>query len=79
MRARTANAFSFSSGDKRVDKGQQPENWAKLEADLTAMYRRRLGEILGTTDSGDEVILRPQGLGALVFERGVDVDPPDAL
>jgi len=75
MRARTANAFSFSSGDKRVDKTQQPEHWAKLEADLVALYRRRLSEVSGGTDAGDEVLLRPRGLSALVFERGVDVDP----
>jgi hypothetical protein len=37
MRATTANAFSFSSGDKRVDKTKQPEHWAKLEEDLKAL------------------------------------------
>ena len=42
MRAATASAFSFSSGDKRVDKTSQPEHWAKLETDLTATYRQRL-------------------------------------
>ncbi len=76
MRARTANAFSFSSGDKRVDKTQQPEHWAKLEADLLALYRRRLGEITGGSDAGDDVILRPKGLSPLVYERGIDVEPP---
>jgi hypothetical protein len=75
MRAKSANAFSFSSGDKRVDKTSQPEHWAKLEADLLALYRRRLGEITGGSDVGDDSILRPSGLSALVFERGVDVDP----
>jgi hypothetical protein len=39
MRSATANAFSFSSGDKRVDKTGQPGHWAKLEADLMADYR----------------------------------------
>ena len=76
MRARTANAFSFSSGDKRVDKTSQPEQWAKLEADLLATYRRRLSEIRGGGDAGDDTILRPRGLSPLVYERGVDVDPP---
>lgn len=41
MRAATASAFSFSSGDKRVDKTSQPEHWAKMEADLTRFARRR--------------------------------------
>jgi hypothetical protein len=75
IRARTANAFSFSSGDKRVDKTSQPEHWAKLEADLLALYRRRLGEIQGGSDAGDDTILRPRGLAALIFERGVDAEP----
>ena len=39
MRATTANAFSFSSGDKRVDKTKQPEHWARLEEDLKSSTR----------------------------------------
>jgi len=44
MRAQTANAFAFSSGDKRVDKTKQPEHWAGLEEGLKAVYKQRLGE-----------------------------------
>ena len=42
MRAQTANAYAFSSADKRVDKTKQPEHWAKLEADLRVEYGQRL-------------------------------------
>ena len=42
MRAATANAFSFSSGDKNVDKTKQPEHWARLENDLKTQYLQRL-------------------------------------
>ena len=51
MRSATANAFSFSSGDKRVDKTGQPGHWAKLEADLLADYRQRLTELRPATIS----------------------------
>ena len=44
MRAATASAFSFTSGDKRVDKTGQSSNWAKLEADLIEQYKARLAE-----------------------------------
>ncbi len=75
MRARTANAFSFSSGDKRVDKTQQPEHWAKLEADLEELYRRRLGQIRpGSGSETDDVIFRPTGLGAVLFEQGKELE-----
>jgi hypothetical protein len=43
MRSATANAFSFSSGDKRVDKTGQLGHWAKLEVDLMLMYRAKTG------------------------------------
>ncbi|MCE5314013.1 MAG: hypothetical protein ABFD49_07060 [Armatimonadota bacterium] len=57
MRAATANAFSFSSGDKRVDKTSQPEHWAKLEEDLTTAYNQRLNDI--KPGAGDDDILTP--------------------
>ena len=72
MRAATANAFSFSSGDKRVDKTSQPEHWAKLEADLTASYRQRLVEI--KPESGaDDYILTPKSIALAVYEQGSEV------
>jgi len=73
MRAATANAFSFSSGDKRVDKTSQPEHWAKLEADLTASYRQRLKEIRPETGQGD-YILTPRELRPIAYEQGIDLE-----
>lgn len=71
MRASTANAFSFSSGDKRVDKTSQPEHWARLEADLLATYRQRLGEIKGLIE--DDYILRPGYIRPAIYEQGSDL------
>jgi hypothetical protein len=77
MRAATANAFSFSSGDKRVDKTKQPEHWATLEADLKALYKQRLGEIKpGATTSPEDYIITPGGLTPLIFEQGKRYEPP---
>lgn len=73
MRAATANAFSFSSGDKRVDKTSQPEHWAKLESDLTATYRQRLREMRPDTAEAD-FILTPRGLKPIAYEQGVDLE-----
>lgn len=73
MRAATANAFSFSSGDKRVDKTSQPEHWAKLESDLTASYRQRLKEIRPETGQGD-YILTPRELRPIAYEQGIDLE-----
>ena len=73
MRAATANSFSFSSGDKRVDKTSQPEHWAKLEADLTASYRQRLKEIRPETGQGD-YILTPRELRPIAYEQGIDLE-----
>ena len=73
MRAATANSFSFSSGDKRVDKTSQPEHWAKLESDLTATYRQRLKEIRPETGQGD-YILTPRELRPIAYEQGIDLE-----
>ena len=73
MRAATANAFSFSSGDKRVDKTSQPEHWAKLEADLTATYRQRLHEIRPEA-SQDDYIFTPRELRPVAYEQGIDLE-----
>ncbi len=73
MRAATASAFSFSSGDKRVDKTSQPEHWAKLETDLTATYRQRLLEIRPETGQGD-YILTPRELRPIAYEQGIDLE-----
>lgn len=70
MRAATAGAFSFSSGDKRVDKTSQPEQWAKLEEDLIAEYRERLSNMLppGSLDNG--YIITPRDLHPVTYEQG---------
>lgn len=73
MRAATASAFSFSSGDKRVDKTSQPEHWAKLETDLTATYRQRLLEIRPESGQGD-YILTPRELKPIAYEQGIDLE-----
>jgi hypothetical protein len=71
MRAATANAFSFSSGDKRVDKTGQPGHWAKLEADLMADYSERLGELRPETQiDEDSYIITPANLSPLIYEQG---------
>ena len=75
MRAQTANAFSFSSGDKRVDKTGQPGHWAKLEADLLADYRQRIAELLPNAQVDPEsYILTPSGLAPVIYEQGIDLD-----
>ena len=71
MRAATASAFSFSSGDKRVDKTSQPEHWAKLEADLTVAYHERLREIRpNAVLDDDSYIITPGPLKPVLFEQG---------
>lgn len=73
VRAATANAFSFSSGDKKVDKTSQPEHWAKLESDLTATYRQRLHEIRPEAGQ-DDYILTPRELRPVAYEQGIDLE-----
>lgn len=69
-RASTANAFSFSSGDKRVDKTSQPEQWAKLEADLWAQYKARLADIKpAAAVTEDDYFITPN-LAPVICEQG---------
>ena len=71
MRAETANAFSFSSADKKVDKTKQPEHWAKLEEDLRVHYNQRLGEINpGAAAGTEDYIITPSGLTPVIYEQG---------
>ena len=60
MRMKTANNFSFSSGDKRVDQTKQPEHWANLEIDLETLYTERLMGILSD----------PRDIMPVIFEQG---------
>lgn len=71
MRSATANAFSFASGDKRVDKTSQPEHWAKLEADLLAEYRQRIALMKPVSAANpDNYIITPAGLAPVIYEQG---------
>jgi len=76
MRSRTANAFAFSSGDKRVDKSRQPEQWAKLEADLREQYRSRLKEVKPEAAlAEDDYFVHPGHIAPVIYEQGVNVCP----
>lgn len=75
MRSATANAYSFSSGDKRVDKTSQPEHWAKLEADLQADYEKRLIQIRPNAEINlDSYIITPPGLTPVIYEQGLALE-----
>jgi len=75
MRSATANAFSFSSGDKRVDKSKQPEHWAKLEVNLLEDYRRRLSAFKpGYEVNEDSYIITPSGVNPVIYEQGKCLD-----
>ena len=74
MRASTANAFVFSSGDKRVDKTKQPEHWAKLEQDLMTQYQLSLSDVRpgAAPISPDDYVLSPD-LKPVIYEQGGDL------
>ena len=74
MRSATANAFSFSSGDKKVDKSKQPEHWAKLELDLQAEYDRRLEALNPGIQMNDDNYMITPGLTPVIYEQGLCVD-----
>lgn len=65
MRTKTAGAFSFGSGDKRIDKTKEPEQWAKLQKELKAEYAEKL---LGMRDTepGDTFAFPTP----VIFEQG---------
>jgi hypothetical protein len=66
MRSATANAFSFSSGDKT----SQPGHWAELETDLMTAYRERLGELRPETQiNEDSYIITPSNLSPLIYKQ----------
>ena len=72
MRAVTANNFSFSSGDKRVDKSKTPEHWAKLQADLTNQYQQRIAASRAENgqESSEGTMLTPIPLSPVIYEQG---------
>ena len=70
MQANTALGFSFTSGDKRVDKTKQPAHWAALADSLRLEYRQLLSiKQLGFDSEGYVIV--PVG-GGLVFEPGIN-------
>jgi len=74
MRATTANTFSFSSGDKRVDKTKQHEHWTKLKEDLKALYKQRLSEIKpGAAASPEDYIISPSNMKSVIYEQEGDL------
>lgn len=74
MRSATANAFSFSSGDKKVDKSKQPEHWAKLELDLQSEYDRRLEALNPDVQINDDNYMITPGLKPVIYEQGICLD-----
>jgi len=44
LQSKTARNFSFSSGDKKIDKTKQPEYWAKLGQNYEARYKEMVSE-----------------------------------
>jgi len=44
MQAKTARNFSFSSGDKKVDKTKQPSYWAELGRSYLSQYQQAVSE-----------------------------------
>ena len=62
MQSKTARNFSFSSGDKKVDKTKQPDYWAKLGQSYEARYQQMVSE--RNPGYGTEtVLLTPQIYG----------------
>jgi len=66
MAAKTAKNFSFSSGDKKIDKSKQSSYWTKLAKDKLDWYRQLVSE--RNPEYGDaSLILKP-----LIYEIGSD-------
>ena len=74
MRAATANAFSFSSGDKSVNKTGQPKQWADLEESLTLQYRQRAAQMTPGVHDDDGYIITPE-FRPVLYEQGLDLEP----
>ena len=62
MQSKTARNFSFSSGDKKVDKSKQPDYWAKLGKAYDEKYVKMVKELNPAFGSETE-ILTPQIYG----------------
>jgi len=70
MRSITANNFSFSSGDKKVDKTKQPEFWKEQEEALLTRYKERVRAINPDNTALDDSLLNTGGLTPLIYEIG---------
>ena len=55
MQAKTARNFSFSSGDKKVNKTKQPSYWAELGRSYLSQYRQAISE--RNPEYGDNILL----------------------
>ena len=44
MQSKNARNFSFSSGDKKIDKTKQPDYWGKLGQSYEAKYKEMVSE-----------------------------------
>jgi len=62
MQSKTARNFSFSSGDKKIDKTKQPDYWAKLGQSYETRYKQMVSE-RNPTYGSDTEILTPQIYG----------------
>ena len=71
MRSITANNFSFTSGDKKVDKTKQPEFWKEQEKALLARYKEWIKRINPeNSDLFDENILVVSNVTPKIYETG---------
>ncbi len=69
MRSITANNYSFTSADKKVDKTKQPEFWKEQEEALLARYKEWVKSIKPENmDLLDENILHPGNLTPQIYE-----------
>lgn len=83
MRSITANAFSFQSGDKHVDKTKQPSFWADLQGDLEKDYKDRVKKATpdggGSVDDADNGIMAAPAVRPAIYEHGYVEEPDVAL
>jgi len=75
MRSITANNFSFSSGDKKVDKTKQPEFWKEQEEALLARYKEQVRAINPDNQALDDSLLTTGSLTPLIYEIESEEDP----
>ena len=81
MRSITANNFSFTSGDKKVDKTKQPQFWADLQGDLEKDYKGRVKQQNPESPAldDDDGIMAAPNVKPVVCEQGIEEDSNAAL